>query len=355
MMRRRFLLAGAAALAGCATAEAPATAQTQAAPSRLPPPAPAPARPAPPEQAAPARPFAAFLRDIRAEARAGGVSDRTLDAALSGLEPVPRVLELDRRQPEFTVTFAQYRERQVTAQRIARGQALKREHAALLASIERQHRVPADIVLAIWGIETNFGTITGGFNVVAALATLAWDGRRAAFFRRELLAALRILEAGHVRPAAMRGSWAGAMGHPQFMPTSFERFAVDQDGDGRRDIWGSRADALASIANYLARNGWQAGESWGREVRLPPRFDASGVSRETTRPLSAWARAGVRAADGRPLPSSTIAAGMVLPDGAAGAAFAVYRNFNAIRRYNPSNFYALSVGLIADGIGGRGG
>jgi membrane-bound lytic murein transglycosylase B len=335
MTRRRLLLAGAAVLAGCATAEAPAIAETQ---------------PAAPQPAAPSRPFAAFLREVRAEARAAGVSEATLNAAFAGVEPIPRVLELDRRQPEFTLTFSQYRERQVTAQRIERGRALKRENAALLARIEQRHRVPADI----WGIETNFGGVTGGFNVIAALATLAWDGRRAAFFRRELLAALRILEAGHVRPGAMRGSWAGAMGHPQFMPTSFERFAVDEDGDGRRDIWNSRADALGSIGNYLARNGWQQGEAWGREVRLPPGFDASGVSREATRPLSAWAQAGVRAADGGPLPASGLAAGMVLPDGAGGAAFVVYRNFHAIRRYNPSDFYALSVGLIADGIAGRG-
>jgi membrane-bound lytic murein transglycosylase B len=338
MTRRRLLLAGAAALAGCATAEAPATAQTQ---------------PAAPPSAAPSQPFAAFLQEVRAEARAAGVSDATLNAAFAGVEPIPRVLELDRRQPEFTLSFAQYRERQVTAQRIERGRALKRENAALLARIEQRHRVPADIVLAIWGIETNFGGITGGFNVIAALATLAWDGRRAAFFRRELLAALRILEAGHVRPAAMRGSWAGAMGHPQFMPTSFERFAVDEDGDGRRDIWNSRADALGSIANYLARSGWQQGEAWGREVRLPPGFDASGLSREATRPLSALARAGVRAADGGPLPASGLAAGMVLPDGAGGAAFVVHRNFHVLRRYNPSDFYALAVGLIADGIAGR--
>jgi membrane-bound lytic murein transglycosylase B len=334
MIRRRLLLAGAATLAGCAMAEAPATAQTA-------------------QATAQSQPFAAFLRDVRAEARASGVSSRTLDAAFSGVQPIPRVLELDRRQPEFTLTFVQYRDRQVTPQRIERGRSLKRENAALLGRIEQRHGVPAEVVLAIWGIETNFGSITGGFGVVGALATLAWEGRRAAFFRRELLAALRILDAGHVSPAEMRGSWAGAMGHPQFMPTSFERFAVDEDGDGRRDIWGSRADALGSIANYLARNGWQRGEAWGREVRLPPGFDASSASREVTRPLSAWASAGVRAADGGPLPASGMAAGMVLPDGATGPAFAVYRNFTAIRRYNPSNFYALSVGLIADGIGGR--
>lgn len=333
MIRRRVLLAGAVGLAGCAATETPA--QTPA---------------APPAPAAPQQPFPQFLRHLRTEARGAGISERTLAAALDGLQPIPRVLELDRRQPEFVLTFAQYRERQVTAQRIERGRQLARENRALLSGIERQYRVPGRVLLAIWGIETNFGTNTGGFNVVGALATLAWDGRRAAFFRRELLAALRILDAGHVSPAAMRGSWAGAMGHPQFMPSSFERFAVDHDGDGRRDIWNSRADALASIANYLARSGWREGESWGREVRLPPRFDAASAGRDATRPLSAWARAGVRALDGSPLPASDLPAGILLPDGAGGAAFAVYRNFGVIRRYNPSDFYALSVGLLSDGM-----
>lgn len=335
MIRRRLLIAGAVGLAGCAASETPA--QTASAPPQAAP-------------AAPQQPFAQFLRGVRAEARAGGISDRTLNAAMNDLQPIPRVLELDRRQPEFVLTFAQYRERQVTAQRMARGRQLRQENAALLAAIERQHRVPGRLVVAIWGLETNFGGNMGGFNVVGALATLAWDGRRAAFFRRELLAALRILEAGHIQPAAMRGSWAGAMGHPQFMPSSFERFAVDQDGDGRRDIWTNRADALGSIANYLARNGWRDGETWGREVRLPPRFDTAGTGRDATRPLSAWARAGVRAADGSPLPASDLPAGILLPDGAAGAAFAVYRNFGVIRRYNPSDFYALSVGLLSDGM-----
>lgn len=335
MIRRRLLIAGAVGLAGCAATETPA--QTAGAPA-----------PAPP--AAAQQPFAQFLREVRAEARAGGISERILNAALNDLQPIPRVLELDRRQPEFVLTFAQYRERQVTESRMARGRQLRQENAALLAAIERQHGVPGRMLVAIWGLETNFGGNMGGFNVVGALATLAWDGRRAAFFRRELLAALRILDAGHIQPAAMRGSWAGAMGHPQFMPSSFERFAVDQDGDGRRDIWTSRADSLGSIANYLARNGWREGETWGRQVRLPPRFDVSVTGRDRTRPLSVWARAGVRAADGSPLPASEIAAGILLPDGAAGPAFAVYRNFGVIRRYNPSDFYALSVGLLSDGM-----
>ena len=330
MISRRVLLSATVGLAGCAAGETPAQ----------------PAAAAPPP-----RPFPQFLRDVRAEARRAGISERTLAAALDGLEPIPRVLELDRRQPEFVLTFAQYRDRQVTPARIARGRDLKAEQRALLAGIERRYRVPAPVVLAIWGVETNYGSNTGGFPVVGALATLAWEGRRASFFRNELLAALRILDAGHVQPAAMRGSWAGAMGQPQFMPSSFERFAVDHDGDGRRDIWTSRADALASIANYLARHGWREGEPWGREVRLPHGFDPALAGREPSRPLSAWARIGVRAAGGGALPASELPAGIVIPDGPTGPAFAVHRNFAVLRRYNPSDFYALSVGLLADSIG----
>jgi membrane-bound lytic murein transglycosylase B len=203
-------------------------------------------------------------------------------------------------------------------------------------------------VVAVWGLETNYGGFTGGFNVIEALATLAWDGRRAEFFRKELLAALRILEQGDVALDRMRGSYAGAMGHPQFMPTSFERLAVDFDGDGRRDIWNDRPDALASIANYLARNGWRSDEPWGREVILPPGFDPANAGRDNRRPLRAWAAMGVAPANGAALPE--IDAAILLPGGIGGQAFAVYGNFDAIRRYNPSDYYALVIGLLSDQV-----
>ena len=205
------------------------------------------------------------------------------------------------------------------------------------------------VVVAIWGVETNYGANTGGFGVVEALATLAWDGRRSKYFRDELLAALRVLDAGHISPERMRGSWAGAMGQPQFMPTNFERLAVDFDGDGRRDIWDSRADALASIANYLSRHGWRDGEPWGFEV-LPP-GPVDGYDADTKRPLREWARLGFRRADGGPLPAGEAEMGLVRPNRSSeGQVFLGGQNLRVIRRYNPPVNYGLAVGLLSDRV-----
>ncbi len=245
------------------------------------------------------------------------------------------------------MTWARYRASHLTEARITAGRRVYRESRTLIEAIAGRYRVSSHVIMGIWGNETNYGTFTGGMNVIEALATLAWEGRRGAYFRSELMAALKILDEGHVRPDHMKGSWAGALGQPQFMPSNFFRFAVDFDGDGRRDIWDSRADALASIANYLARNGWRSGETWGREVRLPSGFNTAGASRDNRRPLSAWARAGVRRVDGRPLPVANIQAGLVVQD-SLNQAFLVYPNFGVIRRYNPSDYYALAVGLLGD-------
>jgi membrane-bound lytic murein transglycosylase B len=294
--------------------------------------------------------FEAFLEGVRAEARRNGVSQAVLSRALSGIRPNDRVLELDRRQPEFTQTWEQYRDARLSQSRIDAGRRAFSDNRATLEAVQARFRVSARVVVAIWGLETNYGGFTGNFNVIESLATLAWDGRRSAYFRAELLAALKILDGGHVAPDRMRGSWAGAMGHPQFMPSNFERLAVDMDGDGRRDIWESRADALGSIANYLARSGWREDELWGREVVLPPGFNPDDARRDNTRPLREWARAGVRRPDGSALPTADFEAAILLPGGAGGQAFAVYPNFNAIRRYNPSNFYALAVGLLSDRV-----
>ncbi|MFT8242687.1 lytic murein transglycosylase [Roseomonas sp. BN140053] len=303
-----------------------------------------------PALAQPAGSFESFLEGLRAEARRGGVSNAILQNALAGLRPNDRVMELDRRQAEFTMTWEQYRDGRLTPQRIDRGRQMVAENRALLESIEQRFQVSSRVVVAIWGLETNYGSFTGNFNVVEALATLAWEGRRASFFRSELLAALKILDAGHVSVERMRGSYAGAMGQPQFMPTSFNRLAVDFDGDGRKDIWDNKADALGSIANYLSRSGWQGGERWGREVILPAGLDESSLGRENRRPLGEWSRAGVRQADGSPLPMFDQPAGIVVPRGGSGQAFVVYQNFNVIRRYNPSDFYALAVGMLADRV-----
>ncbi|MBO1075297.1 lytic murein transglycosylase [Roseomonas marmotae] len=292
--------------------------------------------------------FQEFLGGVAAEARGKGVSQATLQRALGSIRPNDKVLELDRRQPEFTLTWDQYRDGRVSAQRVERGRKAFMDNQGLLEAIGARYQVSPRVIVAVWGLETNYGGFTGNFNVVEALATLAWEGRRASFFRAELMAALRILEKGDVTPERMRGSYAGAMGHPQFMPTSFERLAVDFNGDGRRDIWDDRADALASIANYLARSGWRSDERWGREVRLPGSFNPSIAGRTNRRPLRDWVRMGVTASDGSPLPPLDMDTAILLPGGAGGQAFAVYQNFNVIRRYNPSDYYALVIGLLSD-------
>jgi membrane-bound lytic murein transglycosylase B len=293
--------------------------------------------------------FDSFLDGVATQARAQGVSEAILRQALRGLRPNHKVLELDRAQPEFTQTWQHYRDTRLSSTRIASGQAIYGQDRALLAAVRTELAVDPAVIMGIWGLETNYGSYTGGFNVVDALATLAWDGRRASYFRPELLAALGILNHGDVSVDRMLGSYAGAMGQPQFMPTSFRRYAVDFDGDGKRDIWDDRSDVLASIANYLAKSGWRAGEPWGVQVRLPPQMGPADAGKESRASLTAWARRGVRLADGRRL-RGDLPAYLVLPAGQGGDAFLAYPNFAAIRRYNPSDFYALAVGLLGDRV-----
>jgi membrane-bound lytic murein transglycosylase B len=291
--------------------------------------------------------FQSFLAGLRTDARRAGIAAATLDRALAGLQPNPKVLERDRHQPEFTMTWAQYRALLITDQRITNGRAQNRD---LLARVRDRFAVDPGVIVGIWGLESSFGGGMGDFRVVEALATLAWEGRRASFFRGELIAALRILDHGDVTPGRMLGSYAGAMGQPQFMPSSYLRYAVDFDGDGRRDIWTSRPDVLGSIANYLASSGWRGGESWGQAVTLPANFDVSLAGRDNRRAVDDWARMGVRAMDARALAPAGMPGAVVLPDGAGGDAFLVYANFGAIRRYNPSDYYALVVGLLGDTV-----
>lgn len=298
--------------------------------------------------------FATWLADLRAEAAGRGISAATLDAALAGVEPLPRVVELDRNQPEFTLTLDQYLARVVSDRRVEVGRAKLRENAALLGRVAARYGVQPRFLVALWGIETDFGRLTGGFNVVQALVTLAYDGRRSAYFRGELLDALAILEAGHVRPEAMVGSWAGAMGQTQFMPSSFRRFAVDFDGDGRADLWQSRPDVFASAANYLSRSGWTDGLTWGREAHLPEGFDPALLGLETRKPLSGWQALGVRRADGRDLPKSPdLEASLVAPDGPKGRVFLVYGNYRVILTWNRSHLFGIAVGTLADRLIGR--
>lgn len=304
------------------------------------------AGPSAPAQAAGS--FAAFISGVWAEGRRAGISEAILNEALGALQPNQKVLDLDRRQPEFTLTWDHYRSTRLSDQRIALGRAQWLQHRTLLQQVRAAYRVDPGVIMGIWGLESNYGGYTGGFNVVEALATLAWDGRRAGFFRQELMAALRILEAGDVTFPRMLGSYAGAMGQPQFMPSSFFRYAVDFDGNGRRDIWNNTADVLASIANYLAQSGWRGGEPWGEQVVLPPGFDPAGAGRDNRRSVAEWSRLGLRRLDGGELIPRGIPAALILPDGGGGEAFLAYPNFSVIRRYNPSDFYALTVGMLGD-------
>ena len=297
--------------------------------------------------------FAEWREEVRSEALSQGISAATFDAAFEGIEPIPRVIELDRSQPEVTITFAQYLERVVPESRVAQGRELLAKHRDLLEPIGREYGVPPRFIVALWGIETSFGRFLGGFPVIGALATLAHDGRRSAYFRGELLHALRILEDGHITPDAMVGSWAGAMGQSQFMPSSFVRYAVDHDGDGKRDIWGTQEDVFASAANYLVQAGWRNGEIWGRQVQLPAGFDQGLADLKVKKTLAEWQALGLRRADGSDLPQAAMSGSVVLPGGEGGPAYLVYDNYRTIMRWNRSFYFATSVGLLADRIGRR--
>ena len=292
--------------------------------------------------------FERWLQDLRREAAARGISPATLEHALAGVRPLPRVIELDRRQPEFSETFWNYLDKRVSPARIREGQKQLRRHQALLKRIERRYGVPPRYLVAFWGLETHFGRYLGSFPTVSALLTLAYDPRRSRFFRDEALAALRIIDQGHVSAAAMKGSWAGAIGQLQFLPSTFLRHAVDGDGDGKKDVWGNIEDVFASGGHYLQQMGWRRGERWGREVRLPADFDWRLARLEVKKTLAQWARLGVRRANGGPLPRGGMRGAIVLPQGHAGPAFLVYDNFEVILKWNRSINYAIAVGHLAD-------
>ncbi len=300
------------------------------------------------------RDFAACVADLQTTARAEGISEHVVDDVLGKVNHLDRVIELDRKQPEFTQTFTNYYTRRVTPERVERGRQLLDRYHDVLAEIERRFGVPPRYLVAFWGLETNFGAYFGDIPVPDSLATLACDPRRSSFFTAELMQALRIVDAGDISPDRMVGSWAGAMGHVQFMPSVFEKYAVDADHDGRRDLWDSVPDALASAANFLHGLGWQRGLRWGREVRLPDGFDYALAGRGQARPLSEWVKLGVTDAFGRPLPRLDLPAAVLVPSGHRGPAFLVYDNFDVIMGWNRSEFYALSVGRLADEIAGAG-
>jgi lytic murein transglycosylase len=294
--------------------------------------------------------FSQWRDAFRRYAKDQGISEATLREAFDQVRYRERIIELDRYQPEFVRPIWEYLDTAVSSTRINNGQDRLAEHRRTAEQMEQRYGVPAEIIVAIWGIESNYGSNFGDFSTLEALATLAFDGRRQQFAREELLAALRIIQQGDIAAEQMRGSWAGAMGHTQFIPTSFEAYAVDGDGDNRRDIWQSIPDVMASTANYLDRAGWQPGQPWGVEVNLPADYDYAQTGR---RDSQAWAEQGVEAVSGE-LPRFD-SADVIVPAGADGPAFLVGPNFRAILRYNNATSYALAVATLSDAIAGRDG
>ena len=294
--------------------------------------------------------FEQWVRNFKAEAIKKGIAESLLHEAFQGVEPLSRVLELDRKQPESRMTFVEYRKKIVSQLRIQRGREMMAQHLELLNEVGRQYGVQPRFIVALWGIETFYGKNSGSYRIIDALATLAFDGRRSQYFRTELLNAFKILQNGHTSLERMQSSWAGAMGQCQFMPSSFLRLAVDYDGDGRKDIWHTPADVFASAANYLSQSGWREKQIWGRRVRLPEGFNIKQANLKTRKPLRHWQKIGVRKRDGNDLPLASFKGSIVLPDGKNGPAYLVYDNYRVIMKWNRSTYFATSVGLLADAI-----
>ena len=292
--------------------------------------------------------FDAWLGNLEAEAAERRISASTLKTVLPQLRVIPLVLELQRRQPEVHLSYHRYRNRVVPADRVMEARRRMGEHTQVLEEIGTRYGVQPRFIVALWGIESDFGRNIGDRSVLNSLTSLAYAGSRRSYFRRELLEALAIVDGGEASAGTMVGSWAGAMGQCQFMPSNFRRLAVDGDGDGRRDIWGTPADVFASIARYLSAHGWHPDQTWGREVLLPPDFDHRLAGRDARMRLSRWQDLGVRRADGRDLPTRDLWASLVLPDGRRGPAFLVYEDFDVLLKWNRSNRFALAVGYLAD-------
>ncbi|MCH1930572.1 lytic murein transglycosylase [Shewanella sp. A25] len=292
------------------------------------------------------------LVQLQNRATREGISDDTVMDTVAKLQFVPKVIELDNAQPEFSQTFYSYFTKRATDWRISEGQRLLRENRALLTRLEQQYGVPPQYLLSFWGLETNYGTYKGKMSVLDSLATLACEQRRAEYFTTELMQALKLKEKYGFDKSTMVGSWAGAMGHTQFMPSAYAKYALDGDGDGKADLWNSTADALTSAANFLQQLGWQRSERWGREVTLPANFNYQHLGAKQAQPLSVWAGESVRETNGKLLPSLPMKAALYLPSGHTGPAFLGYENFNVIMRWNRSEFYAITVGHLADRIMG---
>ncbi len=298
--------------------------------------------------------FEDWIKGFRARALRQGISADVFDRAFAGVQYDADVIRRDRNQSEFTKTIWDYLDSAASDARINNGKAALRKHGALLDRIEAKYGVDKDVIVAIWGLESAYGTFRGSNPVIGSLATLTYDARRSDFFEEQLIEALKILQSGDVRLANFKGSWAGAMGHTQFIPTSYQSLAVDFDGDGKRDIWSDDpADALASTANYLAKNGWVKGAPWGLEVRIPQGFDYTLANRDILRMPSEWAQIGIVDLDGKAVPDHG-SASVLLPAGAKGAAFLIFKNFDVIETYNTADAYVIGVGHLSDRITGAG-
>lgn len=296
--------------------------------------------------------FATCVVTLQQKAKAAGISQQIIDTTVANLKYVPRVIELDNQQPEFTTTFGDYFDKRVTAWRVEQGKKMLAEHKSLLAKLTKEYGVPGQYIVAFWGLETNFGSYKGSMPVLDSLGTLACDPRRSDYFTGELLQALTLKQQYNFADSKMVGSWAGAMGHTQFMPTNYRKYAVDGDGDGVADLWNSTDDALTSAANFLQHLGWKADERWGREVLIPSDYSFAYLGGKHPLPLVKWRELNVKQVNGQPLSTPDMQAALYLPAGHTGPAFLGYDNFNVIMRWNRSEFYAISVGHLADRING---
>jgi membrane-bound lytic murein transglycosylase B len=309
---------------------------------------------APQLKAAEPEEFRTWLSEVRSQAIRQGISQGTVDKALAGANYLPEVMELYRNQPEFKWTLDEYLNRVASEDRISIGKQKLNEHRALLEDVYRRYHVEPRFIVALWGIESDFGQLSGGFPVIDSLATLAYASSRKGFYRQELLEALRILDKGHIPLDRMKGSWAGAMGQLQFMPSTFQNFAVDYDGDGKIDIWNDIGDAFISAANYLVRSGWMRDQTWGMEVTLPSEFKRTMGGHNARKLMSEWKAAGVKGVGDQDLPDNPdYPASLIEPDPKVSRAFLVFANYNVILKWNRSDFFAIAVGLLADGIRGQ--
>lgn len=294
-------------------------------------------------------PFSQWLKALKGELKSAGISDTTIAKALNNIELNPKVIEYDRRQPEFNQTFWSYTDKRVNDFRIDLGREKLKEHRTLLNKATQTYGIPQRFLVSFWGLETNFGRYTGKMPIIQSLVTLSYDMRRSEFFKKELIKALQIIDQGHIDAEHMLGSWAGAMGQTQFMPSTFQQYAIDGDGDGKINLWQSLPDVMISSGNFLNQLGWKRGETWGREVKLPTNFDQWELATlKHKASLAEWSQLGLTKANGNPLPSADISASLLIPAGHTGPAFLVYPNFRVIMKWNYSTNYALAVGLLAD-------